>query len=224
MNHKNKFCKNFFRKQFLPIIGSAAFKLNDLLNTFLFFILFDNALKKIYSLYGHRSGKKSFKEMKICGVIVSKWILFILKFFLLSQKINWVSSLSFPFNITNHQEKLFWKHFGIKAKNLPLKCINHVMRYWWITLLGFSFTINLSLFYVKIGELLTKTSSLSTVSRQVSIFLWSSYEFVVLILKSGFNVLRAIMKSEKCSESEALHEIGEVLGYAKDRMACLKAD
>ena len=27
------------------------------------------------------------------------------------------------------------------------------------------------------------------------------------------------MKCQKCSESEALHEIGEVLRYAKDRMA-----
>ena len=27
------------------------------------------------------------------------------------------------------------------------------------------------------------------------------------------------MKCQKCSESEALHEIGKVLRYAKDRMA-----
>ena len=59
MNHKNKFCKNFF----LSLIGSTAFK---------FFRLFDNALMKAYSLYGRRGGKKSFKETKICGVIVSK--------------------------------------------------------------------------------------------------------------------------------------------------------
>ena len=77
MNRKNKFCKNFFRKQFLPFIASTAFKLNDLLTTFLFFRLFDNALMKTYSLYGCRGGKKSFQETKICGVIFSKWILFI---------------------------------------------------------------------------------------------------------------------------------------------------
>ena len=32
------------------------------------------------------------------------------------------------------------------------------------------------------------------------------------------------MKCEKCSESGALHEIGEVLRYAKDRMARSKLD
>ena len=62
---------------------------------FLFFRLFDKALMKAYSLYGLRRGKKSFKETKICEVIVSKWILFIWRFFLLSQKMNWVSSISF---------------------------------------------------------------------------------------------------------------------------------
>ena len=91
MNHKSKFCKNFV----LSLIGSTAFKLSDLLTIFLFFRLFDNALMKAYSLYGRGGGKKSFKETKICGVIVSKWILFIWTFFLLSQKVNWVSSISF---------------------------------------------------------------------------------------------------------------------------------
>ena len=66
MNHKNKFCKDFF----LSLIGSTAFKLSDLLTTFLFFRLFDNALMK--ALNSRRGGKKSFKETKICGVIVSK--------------------------------------------------------------------------------------------------------------------------------------------------------
>ena len=88
-NHKNKFCKNFF----LSLIGSTAFKLSDLLTTFLFFRLFDNALMK--ALNGRRGGKKSFKKTKICGVIVSKWILFIWRFFLLGQKMNWISSFSF---------------------------------------------------------------------------------------------------------------------------------
>ena len=60
MNHKNKFCKNFF----LSLIGSTAFKLSDLPITFLFFRLFDNALMKAYSLYGRGGGKKSFKETK----------------------------------------------------------------------------------------------------------------------------------------------------------------
>ena len=60
MNHKNKFCKNFF----LSLIGSTAFKLSDLPITFLFFRLFDNALMKAYSLYGRGGAKKSFKETK----------------------------------------------------------------------------------------------------------------------------------------------------------------
>ena len=68
MNHKNKFCKNFF----LSLIDSPVFKLSDFLTIFLFFRLFDNALMKAYSLYGRRSGKKFFKETKICGVIVSE--------------------------------------------------------------------------------------------------------------------------------------------------------
>ena len=42
--------------------------------------------------------------------------------------------------------------------------------------------------------------------------------------KSGFNFLGAIMKCPKCSKSEALHEIGEVLRYEKDRTARLKTD
>ena len=67
MNHKNKFCKNLF----FSLIGSTAFKLSGLLTIFLFFRLFDNALMKAYSLYGRRCGKKSFKETKVCGVIVS---------------------------------------------------------------------------------------------------------------------------------------------------------
>ena len=73
MNHKNKFCKNFF----LSLIGSTAFKLSDLLTTFLFFRILDNALMKAYSLYGHGGGKKSFKETKICGVIVTLKVLFV---------------------------------------------------------------------------------------------------------------------------------------------------
>ena len=44
------------------------------------------------------------------------------------------------------------------------------------------------------------------------------------MLKSSFNFLGAIMKCQKCSESKALHDIGEVLRYAKDRMARLKTD
>ena len=44
------------------------------------------------------------------------------------------------------------------------------------------------------------------------------------MLKSSFNFLDAIMKYHRCSESEELREIGEVLRYAKDRMARLKID
>ena len=125
MNYKSKFYKNFF----LSLIGSTAFKLSDLLTIFLFFRLFDNALMKAYSLYGRGGGKKSFKETKICGVIVSKWILFIWTFFSLSQKMNRVSSISF-LHYKSKKKKKRWKRTGILTTNLFLKCINRVMRYW----------------------------------------------------------------------------------------------
>ena len=48
--------------------------------------------------------------------------------------------------------------------------------------------------------------------------------FAVLILKSSFNFLGAIMRCQKCSESEALREIGEALRYAKDQMARSRKD
>ena len=48
--------------------------------------------------------------------------------------------------------------------------------------------------------------------------------FAVLILKSSFNFLGAIMKYQRYSEREALHETGEFLRYPKDRMARLKMD
>ena len=48
--------------------------------------------------------------------------------------------------------------------------------------------------------------------------------FAVLILKSSFNFLDAIMKYQKYSENEALHEIEGVLRYPKDQMARLKMD
>ena len=121
MNYKSKFYKNFFPS----LIGSTAFKLSDLLTIFLFFRLFDNALMKAYSLYGRGGGKKSFKETKICGVIVSKWILFIWTFFLLSQK--WIEYLPFPFYITNQKKKNvenvleFWQQI----------CFWNVLIVWW---------------------------------------------------------------------------------------------
>ena len=42
--------------------------------------------------------------------------------------------------------------------------------------------------------------------------------FAVLILKSSFNFLGAIMKCQKPNESKTLNEIGEVLRYAKNLM------
>ena len=65
--------------------------------------LFDNVLMKKYSLCDRCGDKKAFKETKLCGVIASKWILFIERFFLLSQKMNWVPYLPFSFYITNHK-------------------------------------------------------------------------------------------------------------------------
>ena len=86
MNHKNKFCKNFF----LSLIGSTAFKLGDLLITFLFFRLFDNALMKAYSLYGRGGGKKSFNESKW----VSEFCLFEVSFCCAKK---WIEYFPFPF-------------------------------------------------------------------------------------------------------------------------------
>ena len=78
---------------------------------------------------------------------------------------------------------------------------------------------------LKIGETFTKTSKLSTVSRRTRKFevvfpgkgLNQRIHFAALMSKSSFNFLGAIMKCQRCSESETLHEIG-VLPYAKDRM------
>ena len=47
-----------------------------ILNTFLFYRLFDNVLMKTYSLCDPCGDKKAFKETKIRGVIASKRILF----------------------------------------------------------------------------------------------------------------------------------------------------
>ena len=44
------------------------------------------------------------------------------------------------------------------------------------------------------------------------------------MLKSSFSVLGAIMKYQKYSESETLHEIAEVLRNTKDWMSRLKMD
>ena len=54
-----------------------------------------------------------------------------------------------------------------------------MLMYWQIILLQSSFLINLNSFYVKIGELLTKTSKHSIVSRPLSslkCFPWNSFE------------------------------------------------
>ena len=173
MNHKNKFCKNVF----LSLIGSTAFKLSDLLTTFLLFRLSDNAL------------------MKATPCMVKK-IENVLKF---------------------RQQMCLW----------------NVLIVWWGTGKYFSqcFPINFNSFFVKIGEPLTKTSKLSTVSHRLSslnFFSWTVLDqqihFAAQTLKSSFNSLGAIMKCQKCSESETLHETGEVLRYAKNRMARSKTD
>ena len=82
-----------------------------ILTTFLFYRLFDNVLMKMYSLCGRCGEKKTFKETKICGVIVSKWILFIESFYFAEPKN--ISYLPFPFYITNYKTikllKTFWK-------------------------------------------------------------------------------------------------------------------
>ena len=111
-------------------------------------------------------------------------------------------------------------------------CLWNVLIVWW----GIGkypshcLPINLNSFYVKIGNLLQKheNSQLLVVDSVVWIFSWTvlnqRIHFAVQRLKSSFNFLGTIMKCQKCSESEALHEIGEVLRYAKDRMARSKRD
>ena len=173
MNHKKKFCKNFF----LSLIDSAVFKLSDFLTIFLFFRLFDNALMKAYSLYGRCSGKKSFKETEICGVIVSKWILLIWRFFLLSQIMNWVSSISH----LHYESKKKKKKYENVLEFRQQICLWNILIVWW----GIDkypsqcFPVNLNSFYVKIGEPLTKISKLLTVSRRLSslnFFFLNSFE------------------------------------------------
>ena len=44
------------------------------------------------------------------------------------------------------------------------------------------------------------------------------------MLKSSFNSLGAIMKCQRCSESEALYEIAKVFWYAKDQKARSRTD
>ena len=90
-----------------------------ILTIFLFYRLFDNVLIKMYSLRGRRGDKKALNEKKISKVMASKWILFIYMFFLMSQKINWVSYLPFPFYITNHKKIKFLK----KVWNLDNKFV-----------------------------------------------------------------------------------------------------
>ena len=44
------------------------------------------------------------------------------------------------------------------------------------------------------------------------------------MLKTSFNFLDVIIKCQECSKSEAIHEIWEVLLYAKDQMVGLRTD
>ena len=73
-----KYCSESWKTYFI---------LTKWLITSLFFRLFDNALTKTYFFCGGRGDKKAFKETKVCGVIASKSILFLERFFLLSQKL-----------------------------------------------------------------------------------------------------------------------------------------
>ena len=65
---KNVFCVSFIS----DCTNTAAIRLTTsyILNTFLFYRLFDNVLMKTYSLFGRRvrGDKKAFQETKICGV------------------------------------------------------------------------------------------------------------------------------------------------------------
>ena len=60
---------------------------------------------KAYSLYGHGGGKKSFKETKICGVIVTLKVLFV-------EPKNELSIFHFLFTLRIIKKKN-WKRTGI---------------------------------------------------------------------------------------------------------------
>ena len=79
-------------------------------------------------LCGNHGVKKAFKETKICGVIGSKRILFLYRFFFAELKNDYsiLSFVSFSYYESKKKFFCFWKHFGIYTTNLPLKCINCV--------------------------------------------------------------------------------------------------
>ena len=81
----------------------------------------------------------------------------------------------------------------------------------------------------KLGNLLRKhQDSQLLVINSVAVYpgtvLNQRIHITVLLLKSSLNFLVTIMKCQKFSKSEALHDIWEVFRYAKDRMARLKMD
>ena len=78
--------------------------------------------------------------------------------------------------------------------------------------------------YVKIGEPLTKTPNLSTVSSRISslrCFPWNSIESKDSL---SFNILGVTMKSQKYGKSEALIDVGLVSRHSKDRTTRSKTD
>ena len=97
----------------------------------------------------------------------------------MSQKVNWISYLPFPFCITIYKKN---KIFGNVLEFRQQICHGNVLivlGYWEITLQQSSFPINLNPFYVKIEEPLTEILKPSTLSRPFSslkCFSWNSFE------------------------------------------------
>ena len=92
--------------------------MNDFLTIFLSFRLFDNALIKIYSLYGRGSDKITFKKIKICGVIVSKSILLMKTKGPFVELKNELIILSF----------IFFLHYGSQKSKIFKNVLENVLR------------------------------------------------------------------------------------------------
>ena len=85
------------------------------------YIFILKVIMKRNSFCGRYGDKKALKETEICGVIASKWILFIQRLFMFRQKMNWVSYLPFPFHIMNHKKIKFLKTFWNLVNNFAIE-------------------------------------------------------------------------------------------------------
>ena len=138
------------------------------------------------------------------------------------------SSISFLYYELK-KNKVFLKRSVIQTTNLSLKCINRL----WVlinnppaTQFSYKFEFILCKNWRTSDKDIKSLNCQSSTQQFEVVFpgtvLNQRMHFAVLILKTSFTCLGAIMKHQKYSESEALHEIQEVLRYPKGRMANLK--